>query len=140
MSEANKSDPQLKPLDPAASDLPGENARDGARKRRDPSEPDAVVGIGASAGGVAALQQFFTDMKTDSGLAFVVVMHLSPEFESQLASVIQQKTTMPVTQVTEPAKVQPNHVYVIPPLHQLTFEDSTLTLVPPQQPLGKRVT
>ena len=98
------------------------------------------MGLGASAGGIAPLQQFFGDMKPDSGLAFVVVMHLSPEFESQLADVIQQKTSMPVTQVNGPVKVQPNHVYVIPPNHQLTFNDSTLDIVPPQQALGRRVT
>jgi len=127
-------------LDPAATDEPGENSRNGAKKRRDPNEPAAVVGLGASAGGIGPLQQFFTDMDPESGLAFVVVMHLSPEHESQLANVIQQKTRMPVTQVNEPVHVRPNHVYVIPPNHQLTFEDSMLHLVPPQQPLGRRVT
>src|SRR5438045_5120831 len=115
-------------LDPAATDESGENSRNGAKKRRDPNEPAAVVGLGASAGGIGPLQQFFTDMKPDSGLAFVVVMHLSPDFESQLASVIQQKTSMPVMQVTEPIKVRPNHVYVIPPNHQLIFNDSTLNV------------
>ncbi|MBA3570166.1 MAG: chemotaxis protein CheB, partial [Pyrinomonadaceae bacterium] len=127
-------------LDPAATDETNDNARDGARKRRDPSEPSAVVGLGASAGGIAPLQQFFSEMKPDSGLAFVVVMHLSPDSESQLASVLQQKTSMPVMQVSEPVKVKPNHVYVIPPNHQLTFENNTLHLVPPQQALGRRVT
>ncbi|MDQ6861791.1 MAG: chemotaxis protein, partial [Verrucomicrobiota bacterium] len=127
-------------LDPGATDITSEHARDGARKRRDPNEPAAVVGFGASAGGIAPLQQFFGDMEPESGLAFVVVMHLSPDFESQLASVIQQKTTMPVTQVTEPVKVQANHVYVIPPNHQLTFEENVLHLVPPQQAPGRRLT
>jgi two-component system CheB/CheR fusion protein len=127
-------------LDPAASDDSSENARNGARKRRDPNEPAAVVGLGASAGGVAVLQQFFGDMDPESGLAFVVVMHLSPEHESVLANVIQQKTSMPVMQVTEPVKVKPNHVYVIPPNHHLAFDDSTLRLVAPQQALGRRVT
>jgi two-component system CheB/CheR fusion protein len=127
-------------LDPAATDIAGEASRDGARKRRDPREPVAVVGIGASAGGIAPLQQFFGEMNPESGLAFVVVMHLSPDFESQLAAVIQQKTAMPVVQVTEAVKVQPNHVYVIPPNHQLTFEDSMLQLQPPQLALGRRVT
>src|SRR3954464_596321 len=95
-------------LDPAATDEPGENQRNGAKKRRDPNEPAAVVGLGASAGGIGPLQQFFGDMDPESGLDFVVVMHFSPEFESQLPNVIQQKTKMPVTQVTEPVKVQPN--------------------------------
>ncbi|HWM25600.1 MAG TPA: PAS domain S-box protein [Chthoniobacterales bacterium] len=126
--------------DPAASDGSSENARNGAAKRRDPNEPAAVVGLGASAGGVAVLQQFFSDMDPESGLAFVVVMHLSPEHESVLANVIQQRTSMPVLQVTEPVKVKPNHVYVIPPNHQLAFDDSTLRLVAPQQALGRRVT
>jgi two-component system, chemotaxis family, CheB/CheR fusion protein len=138
MEMAKEPDPPR--LDPAATDSPGENARNGAQKRRDPNEPAAVVGLGASAGGIGPLQQFFNDMDPESGLAFVVVMHLSPEHESQLANVIQQKTSMPVTQVNESVHVRPNHVYVIPPNHQLTFEDSTLHLVPPQQPLGRRVT
>ncbi|CAA9243124.1 MAG: Multidomain signal transduction protein including CheB-like methylesterase, CheR-like methyltransferase and BaeS-like histidine kinase [uncultured Chthoniobacterales bacterium] len=126
-------------LDPAATDETSENARRGAQKRRDPNEPAAVVGLGASAGGVAPLQQFFADMNPETGLAFVVVMHLSPEHESHLANIIQQKTSMPVMQVTEPVKVRPNHVYVIPPGQQLTFNDSMLDLVPPQQGLGRRV-
>src|SRR3954468_24686088 len=127
-------------LDPAASETTSENARNGAQKRRDPNEPMAVVGLGASAGGIAPLQQFFGDMDPESGLAFVVVMHLSPDHESNLASILQARTSMPVTQVSEAVKVRPNHVYVIPPNHQLTFEDSTLHLMPPQQPLGRRVT
>lgn len=127
-------------LDPAASDGSSENARNGAAKRRDPNEPAAVVGLGASAGGVGVLQQFFDGMATDSGLAFVVVMHLSPDHESNLASVIQQKTRMPVIQVNERVKVKRNHVYVIPPNKQLVIEDSTLSLVEAQQALGRRVT
>src|SRR3954470_23458345 len=126
-------------LDPAATDETNDNARNGAQKRRDPHEPSAVIGIGASAGGIAPLQQFFGHMNPDTGLAFVVVMHLSPEFESNLAAVLQQKTAMPVVQVNEPVKVRPNHVYVIPPQHQLTFNDSMLELVPPQQGIGRRV-
>src|SRR5438477_4746579 len=140
MSESQKNESRAAENDPAASDLPGENSRDGAKKRRDPQQPAAVVGLGASAGGVAALQEFFSGMDPKSGLGFVVVMHLSPEHESQLPSVLQQKTKMPVTQVTESVKVRPNHVYVIPPNHQLTLTDSTLHLVPPQQPPGRRVT
>jgi two-component system, chemotaxis family, CheB/CheR fusion protein len=121
-------------------DVPENNSLDGAQKRRAPNEPVAVGGIGASAGGVAPLQHFFSEMKADSGLAFVVVMHLSPDFESQLVAVIQQKTPMPVVQVTGAVKVRPDYVYVIPPNHQLTFEDSMLRLMPPQQAQGRRVT
>ena len=127
-------------FDPAASDETATNARDGAKKRRNSNEPAAVVGIGASAGGIAPLQEFFGDMPNDSGLAFVVVMHLSPEHESNLAAVIQQRTNMQVNQVTGPVKVKPNCVYVIPPNKQLTFEDSALNIIEPQQAMGRRVT
>ena len=139
MPTTNDNDDATKALDPAATDETGENARGGVHKRRNPNEPAAVVGLGASAGGIGPLQQFFGDMSPESGLAFVVVMHLSPEHESHLADVIQQKTRMPVMQVTERVKVKPNHVYVIPPGHQLTFNDSMLDTVPPQEGLGRRV-
>jgi two-component system, chemotaxis family, CheB/CheR fusion protein len=139
MPEQHKNDPGAVENDPAASDLPGDSSRDGAKKRRDPNRPAAIIGIGASAGGIAALQEFFADMSTESGLAFVVVMHLSPEFESQLPNVLQQKTKMPVVQVNEPVKVRPNQVYVIPPNKQLTLNDSMLDVVEPQQQIGKRI-
>jgi two-component system CheB/CheR fusion protein len=134
-----EADPPSAELDPGATDI-SQLQRNGAAERRDPNEPAAVVGIGASAGGVSVLQQFFSDMPAESGIAFVVVMHLSPDFESQLASVLQQKTSMPVIQVSEPVRVRPNHVYVIPPNHQLAFEDSVLHLREPQQARGRRVT
>ncbi len=133
-------EPIAKPDDPAATDATSENARNGAKRRLDPNEPKAVVGLGASAGGIAPLQQFFAEMPADSGLAFVVVMHLSPEHESNLAAVLQQKTTMPVTQVTGPVRVLANQVYVIPPNNQLMFEEGHLQLIQPQQARGRRIT
>ncbi len=130
-------DPTAAMLDPSKT---GAGGVSGARQRGDPNEPVAVVGLGASAGGIAPLQEFFSGMTTDSGLAFVVVMHLSPEFDSQLTNILQQKTKMPVTQVAQPTRVKPNHVYVIPPNHQMTVEDSTLCLLPPQGSPGRRMT
>ncbi len=130
----------VQPNDPAATEATSENARHVARKRLNASEPSAVVGLGASAGGIAPLQQFFADMPADSDLAFVVVMHLSPEHESNLAAVLQQKTAMPVTQVTGPVKVLRNQIYVIPPNNQLMFEDGHLLLIEPQQTRGRRIT
>ncbi|MBA2436252.1 MAG: PAS domain S-box protein [Chthoniobacterales bacterium] len=129
-----------KPNDPAAPDATSENVRTSARKPLEPNEPTAVVGLGASAGGITPLQQFFADMPAESGLAFVVVMHLSPEHESNLAAVLQQKTAMPVTQVTSPIRVRSNHVYVIPPNNQLMFEHGQLQLTQPQRTPGRRVT
>src|SRR6476620_11353691 len=63
-----------------------------------------TVGLGGSAGGIAALQGFFASAPADSGMAFVVVMHLSAEHESMLAPILQRSTPMPVTQVAESAR------------------------------------
>ncbi|MBX7223835.1 MAG: PAS domain-containing protein [Blastocatellia bacterium] len=98
-----------------------------------------VVGIGASAGGVTALREFFGRMSPDSGMAFVVVLHLSPQYESNLAAILQSQTAMPVTQVTETVKVQANQVYVIPPNKNLAMEDGTITLTQPEPTQGQRV-
>ena len=72
------------------------------------SEP-WIVGIGASAGGLKALQQFFQHMRSDSDLAFVIILHLSPEHESNLAGLLQYHTTLPVTQVTETIALLSSH-------------------------------
>ena len=82
-----------------------------------------VVGLGGSAGSLSALQAFFSQMPEDSGLAFVVVLHLSPEYESSLAGVLQKWTSMPVIEVSEPIKVEAYCVYVIPPRKHLLMID-----------------
>jgi two-component system CheB/CheR fusion protein len=85
-----------------------------------------VVGIGASAGGLAALKTFFAHLPERSGLAFVVVVHLSPEHESHLADLLQSHARMPVEQVTETVPLKPDHVYVIPPGCNLSAIDTHL--------------
>jgi two-component system CheB/CheR fusion protein len=97
-----------------------------------------VVGVGASAGGVGALQTFFRHMPADSGMAFVVVLHLSPQYESQLAEVLQQTTAMPVLQVTEAMPLDHDRVYVIPPAKQLALHEGVLQLSDPVEPRGQR--
>lgn len=87
-----------------------------------------IVGIGASAGGIVALEQFFAHMPPDSGMAFVVILHLNPMHESMAATVLQSYTSMPVTQVTETVVVEPDHVYVIPPARQISLVDGCLQL------------
>lgn len=99
----------------------------------------SVVGIGASAGGIQVLQEFFGKMPAESGLAFVVVMHLSPEHESNLAAILQAQTAMPVLQVNESVKVEADRVYVIPPNKLLSMTDHTLVLSAPQERAGKRM-
>src|ERR1043166_4342322 len=74
-----------------------------------------VVGIGASAGGIAALRSFFGAAPAVSGIAYIVILHLSPDYESKLAEILQAVAKIPVSQVREPVKIEPDHVYVIPP-------------------------
>jgi two-component system CheB/CheR fusion protein len=87
-----------------------------------------VVGLGGSAGSIPAFREFFRHVPADSEMAYVVVVHLSPEHESHLADVLQGSTELPVTQVQEREKVKPNHVYVIPPNKSLAIADGTLVL------------
>ncbi len=92
--------------------------------------PFIVVGIGASAGGLRALQQFFEAMPAASEMAFVIVTHLAPEQESHLATLLQPCTAMPVLQVSEEIQIERNHVYVIPPNRNISTIDSHLRLSP----------
>ena len=99
-----------------------------------------LVGIGGSAGAIPALQAFFQNMPTDTGQAFVVVMHLAPEHESTLSAVLQHYTKMPVVQVKDRQRVEPNHVYVIPPGKAIKAVDSFLALSSESlSPRGKHV-
>ncbi|PSR55932.1 hypothetical protein AHMF7605_21715 [Adhaeribacter arboris] len=82
-----------------------------------------ITGIGASAGGVQALKEFFQHVPEDSGVAYVVILHLSPDHDSQLAQVLQAVTTIPVRQVTEKVKIEPDHIFVVPPNQHLIMED-----------------
>ncbi len=88
-----------------------------------------VVGIGASAGGIQALQDFFRAVPADSGIAYVVILHLSPDFESQLSKILQVVSAIPVIEITEDQiLVEPDKVYVIPPNKALTIIDGYLQL------------
>src|SRR5947207_1472805 len=75
----------------------------------------SIVGVGASAGGLEAFTQFLKAMPTDTGMALILVQHLSPKHESVLPELLSGATTMPVNQVTEEMEIEPNHVYVTPP-------------------------
>src|SRR5580693_9496456 len=74
-----------------------------------------IVGIGASAGGVEALEQFFKAIPADHGMAFVVVTHLSPSHESMLAEILGRATRMQVFYARDGELVQPQQVHVLPP-------------------------
>src|SRR5690349_17604410 len=98
-----------------------------------------VVGLGASAGGLAALRTFFERMPPNSGITFVVVTHLSPDHESLLPEILQTSTTMKVAQVTGRVIVEPDHVYVIPPTRHLMMMDGHLELAEIEKQRGKRM-
>ena len=87
-----------------------------------------IVGIGASAGGVEALEQFFKAVPADSGMAFVVVTHLSPSHESMLAEILGRATEMPVFYARDGELVQPQQVHVLPPSATLTIREGRLRL------------
>lgn len=87
-----------------------------------------VVGVGASAGGVEALRRFFQNLPDEVGMAFVVVLHLSPDHESSLAEILQHDTDMPVQAAADDQSLQPDHVYVIPPQHEMWVEETQLRL------------
>jgi two-component system CheB/CheR fusion protein len=93
-------------------------------------DPLLVVGLGASAGGIQALKEFFTNVSADSGLVYVVILHLSPDHDSKLAEVLQHASQIPVLQVSEKTKVEPDHVYVIPPNKHLQMLDGSLIVSP----------
>ena len=93
-----------------------------------PPAGPVVVGIGASAGGLAALRTLFSHVPENSGLAYVVVVHLSPEHDSHLADLLQSHVAMPVLQVRGSVPLEANHVYVIPPNANLDSVDTHLRL------------
>ena len=100
-----------------------------------------IVGIGASAGGLGAFEQFFRAMPADPGvdMAFVLVQHLAPDHPSILTDLIARFTSMPVFEVQDGVTVQPNCVYVIPPNRDLAFLNGTLQLLDPMAPRGQRL-
>ncbi len=97
-----------------------------------------VAGIGASAGGVKALQDFFSALPERTGAALVVVVHLDPYHQSNLAEVIGAKTRMPVRQVEGTLALHTDQVYVIPPNRQLTISDTEISATEFEEPRGQR--
>jgi two-component system CheB/CheR fusion protein len=102
------------------------------------STKPAIVGIGASAGGVQALQAFFDALPDEPGAAFVVVVHLDPQSHSELSSIIGARTRMPVVQVEKKEKLQANHVYVIAPGRRLHISDEEILSAEFAEPRGQR--
>ncbi len=106
-----------------------------------PSPPEAplIVGIGASAGGLEALERFLSHVPKDSGLAFVIVQHLDPTHKGILPELLQRRTPMAVEQIKDRHPVRPNCVYVIPPNKDLSLLRGALHLFEPGATRGLRL-
>ncbi|PUA18260.1 SAM-dependent methyltransferase [Glaciimonas sp. PCH181] len=98
-----------------------------------------IVGIGASAGGLEAFEQFFRPCPDDSGMAFILISHLDPDHASLLTEILQRSTAMRVSEAQDNEQVLPNCVYVIPPNRDLTILDGALHLSVPVVPRGQRM-
>jgi two-component system, chemotaxis family, CheB/CheR fusion protein len=99
------------------------DARDGPRAAG--SFP--IVGIGASAGGLEAFSALLKNLPLDTGMGFVLVQHLDPVHDSALTQLLGRATSLPVQEVTNNLRVEPNHVYVIPPNRTLSITAGVLT-------------
>ncbi|MGB5064666.1 MAG: chemotaxis protein CheB [Candidatus Competibacter sp.] len=93
-----------------------------------PSNPIYYVGVGASAGGLEALEAFFSHMAADSGMAFIVIQHLSPDYKSMMVELLSKRTAMPVRRAEEGMRVEANSVYLIPPKKNLSIFHGKLLL------------
>ncbi|MEO5890369.1 MAG: chemotaxis protein CheB [Ferruginibacter sp.] len=89
-----------------------------------------VVGIGASAGGLDAFKKLLKAIPKDSGMAFVLVQHLDPRHESMLPEILQKVTSIPLSEISDDVKVEPDHIYIIPSNKMLVATDGILKLSP----------
>jgi two-component system, chemotaxis family, CheB/CheR fusion protein len=111
----------------------------GATDHRNPAATTRIVGVGASAGGLAALEQFLKQTSPDSGMAYVIVQHLDPTQKALLPELLQRVTAMPVHEARQGMRIEPNQVYVIPPNAELSVVKGALRLTRPTEPRGMRL-
>jgi two-component system CheB/CheR fusion protein len=104
-----------------------------------PEKNFPIVGIGASAGGLEALELFLANVPEGSGMAFVIVQHLDPIHKGILAELLQHVTTMPVAQVKDRTRVKPDRVYIIAPNKDMSILHRVLHLLDPIAPRGLRL-
>lgn len=98
-----------------------------------------IIGIGASAGGLEAFEQFFRNVPADIGMAFILVPHLDPSHASMLTEILQRNTKIPVREAQDLMIIEPDHVYVIPPNRDLAILHGTLQLSTPELIRGLRM-
>jgi two-component system CheB/CheR fusion protein len=98
-----------------------------------------IVGIGASAGGLEAIEQFFENMPSDKNIAFVIVQHLDPKGHSSMPQILSRFTRMPVEVAEDGVRVKPNSIYLLPPNKNMGIQSDTLYLQEPTRPPGLRL-
>lgn len=98
------------------------------KNRENSGDPLYIVGIGASAGGLESLEQMFRHMPRDSGLAFVVIQHLSPDFKSFMDELLSRQTDIPVCRAEHEMPVEADHIYLIPPRKDMIISGRKLLL------------
>jgi two-component system CheB/CheR fusion protein len=122
--------------------MAGNEGGDAHHEERPPAEGPAgkpvIVAIGASAGGVQALQNLFGELRGGTGATFVVVVHLDPQHRSELPKILAARTDMPVVQVERTQPLEKDHVYVIPPDRRLQLIDHEISVSEFEEPRGRR--
>ena len=118
----------LRPIEPTQA--VGSAIAAGEDEMRPNANVFPIVGIGASAGGLEAFTELLAALPPNTGMAFVLIQHLDPDHPSLLTTLLARTTVMPVEEVQDGVRIQPNHVYVIPPKTSLTLVDGSLRLAP----------
>jgi len=133
------SEPVFTPEEIDLSELPNISGQVSEQDGHESSahESFAIVGIGASAGGLEAFTQILKDIPPTIGMGFVLIQHLAPDHDSHLGEILQRSTQMTVTQASDGMKVEPNSVYVIPPNTLMTLDQGILRLEPRQRVRGR---
>ncbi|MFK8068465.1 MAG: chemotaxis protein CheB [Gammaproteobacteria bacterium] len=97
-------------------------------EQQNASNPHYIVGLGASAGGLEALEAFFSNMSIDSGMSFVIIQHLAPDFKSLMDDLLARHTKMAIHKAVNNMEVEPDSIYLIPPKKEMVMEKGRLLL------------
>jgi two-component system CheB/CheR fusion protein len=116
-----------------------ENRAEEAGGSQTESPLPTIVAVGASAGGIRALQALFAALPDNTGAAFVIVVHLDPEHRSDLPRILGSRTSLPVVEVTDQERLEGDRIYIIPPDRQLEMADHSVSLREFSEPRGRRL-
>jgi len=131
--------PMKKPVKPAVRAKKTVKDPEEIMPEQDGRRPFPIIGIGASAGGLEALEQFLRNVPPGSGMAFVIIQHLDPTHKGIMPELLQRASQLEVLQVRDRMKVKPDCVYVIPPNRDMSILHGVLHLFEPAAPRGLRL-